>query len=132
MRNLTDDELRAIAYYAVGVASEGKDVAYALSFCGDALTGPRGEAQLRPFGNSGYTVGEMQTDLGARPDVALALVNNFNTWARTQRPEWAMPEAEVTRAATELGRDGRHIRDADYKAHNEAYGKAHHGRDIPS
>ncbi|WP_267897547.1 hypothetical protein [Dyella psychrodurans] len=37
MANLTDDELRAIAYYSVGVSSEGKDVAYQLSFAGDVI-----------------------------------------------------------------------------------------------
>ena len=132
MPNLTESELRAVAYYAIGVASEGGDVAYKLSFCGDATKGPDGEARLKPIGNSGYTIGEMQTDLGAKSSVAVELVDSFQVWARNSRQEWTMSAAEATKAAAELGRDGRNIRDANYGAINQAYRKAHRNHDIPS
>jgi len=132
MSNLTKAELRAIAYYAVGVASEGRDVAYELRFCGYASKGPNGEAQLKPIGNSGYTIGEMQTDLGARESVAHSLVSSFQTWARSERPDWVMPAALAAQAATDLGRDGRRIRDPDYAANNAAYKKSHRGQELPS
>ena len=46
MSNLTKAELRAVAYYAIGVASEGGDVAYKLSIAANRSTGPNGEALL--------------------------------------------------------------------------------------
>lgn len=47
MSTLTEQELRTLAYYAIGVASEGKDEAYRLSFAGKwpvAVTCPDGAA----------------------------------------------------------------------------------------
>ncbi|MBS0343723.1 MAG: hypothetical protein JSS56_24735, partial [Proteobacteria bacterium] len=132
MSNLTDAQLRALAYYAVGVASEGKDVAYELRIAANTSTGPNGERLLQPIGNSGYTVGEMQTDLGARPKAAQDLVHRFQVWARARHPDWVMSTAQEEHAATELGRDGNKIRDPDYVAHDEAYQKTHHNQHIPS
>jgi len=34
MEILTDNELRAVAYYSIGVSSEGGDAAYKLSYGG--------------------------------------------------------------------------------------------------
>ena len=98
MSNLTDAELRALAYYAIGVTSEGKDVAYKLSFCGNATTGPNGDTQLRPIGNSGYSIGEMQTDLGARSDTAHELVKSFQAWAQVEHPDWVLSEFQASQA----------------------------------
>lgn len=64
MPTLTDNELRALAYYAVGVTSEGKDMAYRLSFAGTHIHEKDGSVLLKPIGNSGYSLGEMQADLG--------------------------------------------------------------------
>lgn len=92
---LTDNELRAAAYFAVGVTSEGsiagRDVAYRLSFAGNVGAGGR----MEPVADSGYTIGTLQIDFGWRPDVARDMLDNYQTWARTQ------PD----RAALELGRD---------------------------
>jgi hypothetical protein len=37
MKERIDDELRAVAYYSIGVCSEGKDVAYQVSFASNTL-----------------------------------------------------------------------------------------------
>ncbi len=60
---MTPDELRAVAYFAVGVTSEGsnagRDVSYRLSFAGNVRNGV-----MDPVGNSGYSFGTLQIDLG--------------------------------------------------------------------
>jgi hypothetical protein len=80
---LTENELRAAAYFAVGVTSEGsiagRDVAYRLSFAGNV--GPGG--RMMPVANSGYSFGTLQIDLGQHPDVARDLLDNYQAWART-------------------------------------------------
>ncbi|MGY1530201.1 hypothetical protein [Luteimonas sp. A649] len=67
---LTLNELRAAAYFAVGVSSEGsvagRDVAYRLSFAGNVRAGGR----MEPVANSGYSFGTLQIDLGQHPEVA--------------------------------------------------------------
>lgn len=92
---LTENELRAAAYFAVGVTSEGsiagRDVAYRLSFAGNV--GPGG--RMMPVANSGYSFGTLQIDLGQHPDVARDLLDNYQTWAR----------AQPDRATLELGRN---------------------------
>lgn len=81
---LTDNELRAAAYFAVGVTSEGsiagRDVAYRLSFAGNVGAGGR----MEPVANSGYSFGTLQIDLGQHPDVARDLLNEYQRWATTQ------------------------------------------------
>lgn len=74
MSDLTDNEMCAIAYYSVGVSSEGGDVAYQLSFAGNLIHEKSGSTFLKPVGNSGYTIGTLQTDFGARPGDAHELV----------------------------------------------------------
>ncbi|TDK23791.1 hypothetical protein E2F46_09675 [Luteimonas aestuarii] len=92
---LTENELRAAAYFAVGVTSEGsiagRDVAYRLSFAGNV--GPGG--RMQPVANSGYSFGTMQVDLGQHAEVAGDLLDRYQSWAATQ------PD----RAALELGQD---------------------------
>lgn len=92
---LTDNELRAAAYFAVGVTSEGsiagRDVAYRLSFAGNV--GPGG--RMMPVANSGYSFGTLQIDLGWHPEVARDLLDNYQTWAR----------AQPDRATLELGQN---------------------------
>lgn len=135
MPTLTDNELRAIAYYAVGVTSEGKDVAYRLSFAGNHLHEKDGTVLLKPIGNSGYSVGEMQTDLGQHHDDAKALVNAYQDWAKANHPGteagWVLSDAQQAEQAAKLGRDGHHIRDPEYDAHDRAYRVEHHTH-IPS
>ncbi|WP_434990688.1 hypothetical protein [Xanthomonas melonis] len=60
MSRMTDQELRATLYFAVGVTSESGYAAYRLEVAGDNLRTPL----LEPADNSGYTIGTIQTDLG--------------------------------------------------------------------
>ncbi|WAT15215.1 peptidoglycan-binding domain-containing protein [Xanthomonas fragariae] len=133
MQNLTDDELRAVAYYTIGVGSEGSDIAYQLGFCGNPVPNNEyGSEMLKPIGNSGYTIGEMQTDFGANKDIASNLVSSFQKWAAANHPDWMLKEQDASRLAFLLGRDGHHIRDPQYDAHNKKYMSEHHGSQIQS
>jgi hypothetical protein len=125
MPNLTDNELRAAAYYAIGVSTEGSDIAYQLSFCGDTIHKPDGSVALEPIGNSGYTIGELQVDFGAQPNTAKALVDSFQTWSKTNHPDWVLSNQQAAQFASDLGRDGRHIRDPNYDADVKQYGRGH-------
>jgi hypothetical protein len=113
---LTDSELRALAYFGVGLGSEGGDsgrnVSYQLSFAGNVRNGV-----MTPSGNSGYSIGTLQTDLGQHPEVAASLVQAYQTWAGRTHPDWLLTEAQQTQTARDLGRNGRTI-------------KAQHGRPL--
>lgn len=81
---LTAKELEAVAYFAVGVTSEGsiagRDVSYRLSFAGNVGAGGR----MQPVANSGYSFGTLQIDLGQHPEVARALLDGYQAWAALQ------------------------------------------------
>ena len=133
MPNLTDNELHAVAYFAIGVSSEGSDVACQLSFCGNPMPNkPDGSGVLKPIGNSGYTIGEMQTDFGADKASAQSLVNSFQAWAKATHPDWVLKDRDASQLASDLGRDGRHIRDPSYDADNKQYMADHAGHQIPN
>jgi hypothetical protein len=68
MSALTDQELRATLYFAVGVTSESGYSAFRLVVAGD---NPRTPA-IEPADNSGYTIGTIQTDLGQHYQPGLA------------------------------------------------------------
>ena len=106
---LTDNEFRAIAYLAVGVGCEGssagRDVSNRLSFAGNIRNG-----KMFPVGNSGFSIGTIQTDLGQHPSVASELVAHFETWARTRHPEWHLTEHALRQFASDLARDGNEIK----------------------
>ncbi len=80
---LTANERRALAYIAVGVTSEGSvagdDVAYELRFAGNVRNGV-----MAPVGNSGYSFGTLQIDLGQHPEVARDMLDSYQRWAATQ------------------------------------------------
>lgn len=80
---LTTNELKAVAYFAVGVTSEGSvagdDVAYELRFAGNVRNGV-----MAPVGNSGYSFGTLQIDLGQHPEVARDMLDSYQRWAATQ------------------------------------------------
>lgn len=109
---LTDNELRAAAYFAVGVTSEGsiagRDVAYRLSFAGNVGAGGR----MEPVANSGYSFGTLQIDLGQHPDVARDLLNGYQRWAATQPDRATLELAPTQYDATlaSLQRTGREMR----------------------
>lgn len=109
---LTEAELQAAAYFAVGVTSEGsiagRDVAYRLSFAGNV--GPGG--RMRPVANSGYSFGTMQIDLGQHPAVARDLLDHYQDWVATQ-PDHAALElghGEYDMVLAALQRTGRQMR----------------------
>ncbi|RYF30926.1 MAG: hypothetical protein EOO23_03965 [Comamonadaceae bacterium] len=125
---LSNQETRALAYFAVGVSSEGsiggRDVSHHLSFAGKENSGK----QLEPVGNSGYSLGTLQTDLGAHPEVAQPLVSSFQAWAREQHPDWELYEKQVRQTVADLGRNGNAIRaeagrplDGSVKVHIDAF-----------
>ncbi|MCC4599307.1 hypothetical protein LL964_04705 [Xanthomonas melonis] len=106
---LSDNELKTLAYFAIGVASEGsmagKNVAYRLSFAGSMNDGV-----MTPIGNSGFSIGTLQTDLGQHPDVATGLVDAYQGWARQQTPAVALSEQQRTQTIHDLQRDGHAIK----------------------
>lgn len=128
MPGLTDSELHAIAYYAIGVSSEGGDVAYRLSLAGKTLHESDGSVALEPVGNSGYSIGEMQTDLGQHKKMVRPLVSAFQTWAKTNRPDWTLTDQQASQLAADLGRDGHNIRDPNYISDAQKYAAKHHLR----
>lgn len=112
---LTENELRAIAYFAVGVTSEGsiagRDLAYRLSFAGNVGAGGR----MEPVANSGYSFGTMQVDLGQHPAVARDLLDRYQDWAARQPDRAALEfeRDEYNAVQASLQRTGRQMR-----AHN--------------
>jgi hypothetical protein len=94
--DLTDSELRALAYFAVGVSSEGsnagRDVSNRLSFAGRIQNGI-----MTPVGNSGFSIGTLQIDLGQRPAVATALVDAYQAWAARTQPDWVLGRLDMRR-----------------------------------
>lgn len=117
---LSDAELRATIYFAVGVTSESGNKAYVLAVAGDRPSTPR----LEPADNSGYSIGTLQTDLGqhyqpANPrgeNVPRELVNAYQAWAASERPDSVLSEAEVAQTISDLGRNGRQIKAQDGRA----------------
>ncbi len=106
---LTDAELNAVSYFAIGVGSEGsiggRDVSNRLSFAGNIVNG-----RMEPVGNSGVSIGTLQTDLGQHPEVARTLVGAYQDWARTNHPEWVLDARQQTQTVNDLSRTGDTIR----------------------
>lgn len=117
---LSDAELRATIYFAVGVTSESGNQAYMLAVAGDRAA----TARLEPADNSGYSIGTIQTDLGqhyqpADPrgeNVPRDLVSAYQSWAARTRPNDVLSEDEVAQTISDLGRNGRQIRAQDGRA----------------
>jgi len=109
---LTENELRAAAYFAVGVTSEGsiagRDVAYRLSFAGNVGAGGR----MEPVANSGYSLGTLQIDLGQHPEVARDLLDSYQVWAATHpdRAALELGQNEYDAMLESLQRTGRQMR----------------------
>ena len=111
---LSDAELRATLYFAVGVTSESGYAAYQLAVAGDRAATPA----LEPADNSGYTIGTLQTDMGQhyRPNVPGGenvprdLVNAYQNWARSTHPDWVLTDLEAQQTISDLGRNGNAIR----------------------
>lgn len=131
---LSDDDARSLAYFAVGVGSEGsiggRDVSNHLSFAGNEKDG-----KLNPIGNSGYSLGTLQTDLGAHPEVAQPLVVAYQAWAKAHHSDWVLDSKQEQQTVTDLGRSGNAIRadgnralDATVKSHLDEFLKSNAGK----
>lgn len=126
--SLSQAEIRALAYFAIGVSSEGsnrgRDVSHDLAFAGNILK----DGTLRPIGNSGYSIGTLQTDLGQHrggkeesfrfsreldDDVPAELISAHQNWARRERPDLVLSKAEEDQTFAELGRRGREMTGPD-------------------
>lgn len=106
---LTDAELRAAAYFGVGIGSEGSvagdDRSRRLSLAGNIRAG-----LMYPEGNSGLSIGTLQTDLGQHPAVARDLVDSYQQWAAAEKPDWVLNSDQRASLVADLARDGREIK----------------------
>jgi hypothetical protein len=129
---LSDAEIRATLYFAVGVTSESGNNAYRLVLAGDNPRTP----QLEPADNSGYSIGTIQTDLGQHyqprvrggENVPSDLVDAYQAWAGRVHPDWILDEAQRAQTIADLGRQGADINrqngralDATVKSHLDAF-----------
>lgn len=129
MPGLTDNEARAVAYFAIGVSSEGGDQAYHLSFAGNTTRNAQGNVELHPVAASGYSIGTLQSDLGQSGGVvSTQLVDAYQTWAHTNHPDWALNDAQRTQTISDLSRNGHQINadngrdlDAGVKSHLNSF-----------
>lgn len=106
-------EAEALAYFAMGVASEGsingRNVAYQLSFAGTISN----TGKMSPIGSSGFSIGTLQTDLGKHPTVAGDLTAAYRVWSaqqHTPQPISAQDDAGWAELERMLARDGHAIR----------------------
>lgn len=106
---LSDNQLRTLAYFSIGVASEGssagRNVAYKLSFAGNVRAGV-----MEPIGNSGFSIGTLQIDLGQHPAVATDFIDAYQSWARQQTPSLELDARQRLQTLSDLQRDGNAIR----------------------
>jgi hypothetical protein len=126
--SLSQAEIRALAYFAIGVSSEGsnqgRDVSHDLAFAGNISK----DGTLRAIGNSGYSIGTLQTDLGQHrggekesfrfsrdlhDDVPAELIGSYQDWARRERPDLVLSKIEEDQTFAELGRRGREMTGPD-------------------
>ena len=129
---LTDAELRATIYFAVGVTSESGERAYRLMVAGDNP----GTTRVEVAQNSGYTIGTIQIDLGQhyQPNVRNGenapadLMGAYQGWARAQHPDWVLTPEQLAQTTADLGRNGRQIAssggrdvDATVKSHIDTF-----------
>ena len=111
--SFNDKEQEALIFYGMGVAAESRTQAYRLAVAGDNPRTPKLEAA----GNSGYTIGTIQVDMGQRPEVASRLISAYQQWARGSHPAWTLDHQQEQSTLHDLQRDGHAI-------------KHDHGRDI--
>ncbi len=109
---LSDEELQSIALLNVGYASEVRNFSsYKLGLAWQKVT----ESNIgkdtthevgdwRPIGNSGYSLGSLQSDFGQRAYLVDDLVSKYETWAGTNPDRLVSEDADL--AAT-LKMNGR-------------------------
>ena len=103
-KTLSKEDFQTIAYFAVGVSSESKSNAYRLVIAANTRDG-----KLYPIGNSGYSIGTIQTDLGQHPEVAKDLVGAYQKWTLEKKPDWRLSETQEKARIHDLGRTGKEI-----------------------
>jgi peptidoglycan hydrolase-like protein with peptidoglycan-binding domain len=135
--SLSENELKALTYFAVGVSSEGsvrgRDVSNRLSFAGRIAGG-----KMYPIQMSGLSIGTLQKDLGQdRKETASALMRAYQAWAIASRERPALTSVERDAAIKALSRNGDAIRDqgnagvdARLKANLDAFLRVDEGRDF--
>lgn len=67
MASLTDNQLKALIYNAVGRASETQTIPF--------------NVLIVSTGNSGYSIGALQTDFGANKSAGQDLITRYQAWA---------------------------------------------------
>lgn len=144
MPALTDNEAKAIAYFAIGVSSEGADQAFRLSFAGNTSHDVHGNVLLHPVAASGYSIGTLQSDLGQSGGVvATQLTDAYQSWTASEHPDWILSAAQRTQTIADPSRNGHQINadngrdmDASVKSHMNAFLASNdgitfvHGRDV--
>lgn len=65
---------------------------------------------MEPIGNSGFSIGTLQTDLGQHPRVATELVDAYQRWAGQQVPSLELDARQREQTISDLQRDGNAIR----------------------
>ena len=106
--SVSDKEQDIIAFYAIGVASESRTKAYELSVAGDVPRTP----EIEYAGNSGYSFGTIQVDIGQHPEVAGTLTRGFQAWAHKNHPDWVLTPQQESQVIHDLKRHGAQF-DAD-------------------
>ena len=133
----SESELKALAYFVVGVSSEGtvrgRDVSNRLSFAGTVING-----KMDPVENSGFTIGTLQKDLGQDGGAtAGALVNAYQAWARAEQPDYILSAKQQSTTISDLSRNGNTIDkqkgrplDATIKSRLDLFLKTEDGNDF--
>ncbi|MFC2502007.1 MAG: hypothetical protein ACFNUD_05385, partial [Haemophilus parainfluenzae] len=108
---ISDNELFAITYFAVGAASEAKTRAYKLSLAGNEIKDSNGNiVRLEPSYNSGYSFSMMQNDLGQRKHTAPYLIHATQRWALNYQPNLTFENKEIDLFINKIARTGSEIR----------------------
>ena len=133
MSTLTDNEAKALVYFAIGVSSEGLDKAYQLSFAGNISHDSKGNALLQPEADSGYSIGTLQSDLGQSGGVvATQMTDAYQTWTTAHHPDWTLTGAQRTQTIADLSRNGHQIIDNDNGRDLDATVKSHMNKFLAS
>ncbi|SEM16017.1 Putative peptidoglycan binding domain-containing protein, partial [Luteibacter sp. UNCMF331Sha3.1] len=115
--SLSARDIEAIAYFAVGVSTEGslngKDVSNRLSFAGTWLP----DGRMKPIERSGESIGTLQKDLGQDQGVtATAMMEAYRHWAEEGRDRVVFDETEYAQLIRDFSRDGKAITKEGYRA----------------
>lgn len=113
---ISEKEFHAIAFFAIGAASEAKEKAYRLALAGNEYDkngriakSVEDIARIVPVGNSGYAFSMMHNDLGQRKFFAEPMVREAQQWAKTTGFRLQIDDAEIKPFSNELSRNGNFI-----------------------